>query len=135
MPTVVDTPWQPDEVTVPQEIRHEARRLRQAIAAIDYVLPGTLSRRVVRCGRTGCRCHADPPELHGPYWWWTRKVNKKTVTRLLTDEQAVDYQEWFQNAHRLRELIAELEALALRAVEADPRSARRPGGRRPAADA
>ena len=132
MPPLGDAPCKSDEMALPPEIRREARRLHQAVAAIDYVLPGTLSHRRVRCGRTGCRCHADPPELHGPYWWWTRKVDKKTVTRLLTDEQATDYEEWFQNARRLRALITELEALGLRAVEADPRSVRRPGGRRPA---
>lgn len=122
-------------MTLAAEIRREARRLHQAIAAIDYVLPGTLSRRIVRCGRNGCRCHADPPQLHGPYWWWTRKVDKKTVTRLLTDEQVEDYQQWFDNARRLRALVTELEALSLRAVETDPRSVRRPGGRRPGAGA
>ncbi len=132
MPTRVDAPCQPGEVVLAPEIRQEARRLHQAIAAIDYVLPGTLSRRVVRCGRMGCRCHGDPPQLHGPYWWWTRKVDKKTVTRLLSDEQVADYQQWFENAHRLRALVSELEALGLRAVAADPRSLRRPGGRKPA---
>lgn len=101
------------------------------MAKVGFVLPGTLSRRQTRCGRAGCHCHAEPPQLHGPYWWWTRKVRAKTVTRLLTDEQAADYQPWFDNARRLRSLIAELEALSLGIVEADPRSARRPGGRRP----
>jgi len=27
-----------------------------------------------------CRCHADPPQLHGPYHQWTRKKNGKTAT-------------------------------------------------------
>lgn len=111
--------------------RAEARRLASAIAKVGFVLPGTLTRRHTRCGRRGCHCHADPPHLHGPYWWWTRKVRAKTVTRLLTDDQAADYQEWFDNARKLKALIAELEALGLRIVENDPRSARRPGGRRP----
>lgn len=31
-------------------------------------------------GTPGCRCKADPPQLHGPYWQWTRKVAGKTVT-------------------------------------------------------
>jgi hypothetical protein len=95
------------------------------------VLPGTLSRRSTRCGRSGCHCHADPPRLHGPYWWWTRKVRAKTVTRLLTDEQVADYKEWFDNMKALRSLVAELEALSLKVVEQDPRSVRRAGGRRP----
>ena len=60
------------------------------------------------------------------------KVDTKTITRLLTDDQAADYQPWFANARRARELLGELETLSLGIVEADPRSARRPGGRKPA---
>jgi hypothetical protein len=67
------------------------------------------------------RGHADPPRLHGPYHQWTRKKNGKTATRILTDDQAADYQPWFDNHRRLRELIAELEELSLAIAEADPR--------------
>jgi len=70
---------------------------------------------------TGCRCHADPPQRHGPYHQWTRKKNGKTATRILTDEQLADYGPWFDNHRRLRELIAELEQLSLGIAEADPR--------------
>jgi hypothetical protein len=109
----------------------EAKRLLGAIGRIGFVLPGTLAQRQTRCGTQGCHCHADPPQLHGPYWLWTRKVASKTVTRMLTDEQAADYQEWFDNAKTLRVLTTELEALSLSIVEEDPRSERRPGGRKP----
>jgi hypothetical protein len=67
------------------------------------------------------RCHADPPRPHGPYYQWTRKKNGKTSTRILTDDQLADYAPWFDNHRRLRELIAELEALSLAIAEADPR--------------
>jgi hypothetical protein len=67
---------------------------------------------------------ADPPSPHGPYWWWTRKVNGKTVTRILTAEQYREYAPWFDNARRLRALLSELEGLGLTALEADPRSRR-----------
>jgi hypothetical protein len=50
---------------------------------------------------------------------------------MLTDDQARDYQEWFDNAKTLRALTGELEALSLAIVEEDPRSVRRPGGRKP----
>lgn len=60
-----------------------------------------------------CRCHADPPVLHGPYHQWTRKVGGKTVTRLLTDEQFANYGTWLDNERRLQSLIAELETLTL----------------------
>ena len=97
------------------------------MAKVGPVLPGTVTRRYTRCGRAGCRCMADPPQPHGPYWSWTRKVANKTVTRYLTDEQAAEYRPWFDNARRLRALVAELEATAVTAVEADPRSTRSAG--------
>ena len=64
---------------------------------------------------------ADPPVLHGPYWSWTCKVHTKTTTRYLSDEQMADYRAFFENAKALRELVAELEALNLEAIERDPR--------------
>lgn len=131
MARVGDPGREPGPVRPSTDARAEARRLSAAIAKLGFTLPGTLSHRHTRCGRPGCHCHADPPQLHGPYWWWTRKVHAKTVTRLLTDDQAADYRGWFDNARALRALLGELEALSVSVVEADPRSARRPGGRRP----
>jgi hypothetical protein len=82
------------------------------LASTGFALPGTLADRMTRCGHPGCRCHADPPRLHGPYHQWTRKKDGKTATRILTDDQLADYQPWFDNHRRLRELISELETLA-----------------------
>jgi hypothetical protein len=91
------------------------------LAGAAFALPGTLADRMTRCGRANCRCHADPPRLHGPYHQWTRKKNGKTATRILTDDQLADYAPWFDNHRRLRELITELEALSLAIAENDPR--------------
>ena len=81
----------------------------------DHALPGTLACRFMRCGKTNCRCKAEPPVLHGPYRHWTRTIAGKTQTRSLTEEQAQRYQPWFDNARRLRELLNELEERSLRA--------------------
>jgi hypothetical protein len=98
---------------------HERRRrdLIAQIAQIGFVLPGTLNVVMNRCGKPRCRCHADPPQLHGPYITWTRKVAGKTITRRLTAEQADRYRPWFDDNRKLRELIAELEALSLTTAE------------------
>ena len=101
----------------PSADRRARKRLATALAQLDFVLPGSIVVRHMRCGKTACRCKADPPELHGPYISWTRKVEGKTVTRLLDPDQLDRYQRGFDNARRLRELIAELEALSLRAAE------------------
>jgi hypothetical protein len=91
--------------------------LHAQLAAIDHVLPGTINIHTNRCGKPNCRCHADPPRLHGPYITWTRKVNGKTVTRRLTPTQLERYQPWFDNNRRLHQLITELETLSLHAAE------------------
>jgi uncharacterized protein DUF6788 len=90
-------------------------------AQAGFILPGTLTERMTRCGYPGCRCRADPPQLHGPYHQWTRKIGGKTVTRLLTDDQLADYQPWFDNQRRLRALISELENLSQEIADNDPR--------------
>jgi hypothetical protein len=96
--------------------RRAQQRLARQLGAIGFVLPGSLIERHTTCGKPGCRCAADPPVLHGPYIQWTRKVNGKTVTKLLSPEQRDRYQPWFDNARRLRELLTELEALSLDTV-------------------
>lgn len=83
------------------------------IAELGPAMPGSLVVRHNRCGRPHCRCHADPPRLHGPYPAWTRKVEGKTVTRSLSPAQADRYRAWFDNAQRLRELVDQLRQLAI----------------------
>jgi len=72
---------------------------------------------MMRCGKTNRCCQQDPPELHGPYNQWTRIVNGKTVTKMLTDEQLARYRAWFDNRRKLRELINGLEALSIDAIQ------------------
>ena len=78
--------------TQAQQARAAAIAARIAdLAGTGFALPGTLADRMTRCGHANCRCHADPPRLHGPYHQWTRKKDGKTATRILTDDQAADY--------------------------------------------
>ena len=90
---------------------HQARAAQIAadLASLGFALPGTLVLRHVRCGWPGCRCHADPPQLHGPYWHWTRKRAGKTISRLVRDDQVDDYRQWLDNHRRLRELVGDGE--------------------------
>src|SRR6266566_9765519 len=102
---------------VPPTPAQQARAARIAAqtagtARAGFILPGTLTERMTRCGYPRCRCHADPPRLHGPCHHWTRKKDGKTVTRILTDDQLAGYQPWFGSQRRLRDLITELETLS-----------------------
>ncbi len=92
----------------------ERARRRCLIAELEQIGPfrrGSLLQVLTRCGTPGCRCRADPPRRHGPYWQWTRKVGGKTVTVRLTEEQAVLLRPWLENAKRWDQKLGELEDL------------------------
>jgi hypothetical protein len=120
------------EVTAAQRAARDeiAAELAAALATTGFALPGTLTVRAYRCGKPRCRCHADPPRLHGPYAEWTRKIGGKTVTRRLTGEQLAAWQPLFDNARKLRALLADLQDLTLQIIGEAPAST--PAARRPA---
>jgi len=102
----------------PTLTEHE-RRYRELLAEIGeigFIRSGSVAPRFNYCGKPNCRCHADPPQPHGPYWQWTAKVDGKTVNRRLSEREAALYQEWIGNDRRLRALIEELRAVAEQAT-------------------
>jgi hypothetical protein len=121
MSPVVDFRWKGGSMPPSSAQRAEARRIAKAISEVGFCLPGTLLERYMHCQSPGCRCKAEPPQLHGPYWYWTRKVNAKTVSRVFSAEQVEEYQAWFDNERTLRQLVHELEELSMAVADADPR--------------
>ena len=114
----------------PADVDQARAQLARAIAQVGPVLPGSVVVRHTRCGKPTCRCQGDPPVLHGPYIQWTRKAAGRTRSRTLSPEQYQRYEPWFDNARRLRDLLAEHEALCLRAAaeaEGWPEAACQPG--------
>jgi hypothetical protein len=103
----------------PSPAQHAARdRIAAEPAAAGFALPGTLTVRAYACGKPNCRCHGDPPRLHGPYAEWTRKIAGKTVTRRLTETELAEYQPLSGNARKPRALLAGLQDLTLEIIEA-----------------
>ncbi len=95
----------------------QLKRLAGELTDLGFISPGSLVHRYTSCGKAGCRCQADPPQLHGPYWQWTRAVGGKTVTRRVSDDQAKLYQEWIANRQRLRRVLDDIEAVSERASQ------------------
>ena len=96
-------------------------KIAAELAAVGFALPGTLTIRAYACGKRNCRCHADPPRLHGPYAEWTRKIDGKTATRRLTQAELTAWQPLFDNAKKIRALLAELQDLTLEVTGTSPR--------------
>ncbi len=99
------------------EQRRRQRRIVNALASIDLALPGSVEVRRTRCGKPQCRCHSDDAARHGPYIVWTRKVNARTVTKVLSEDELEHYRAWLDNSRRLRDLVDELHKLTLQVVE------------------
>ena len=112
----------------PTSQRAARDRIAAGLAQASFALPGTLTVRAYACGKPRCRCHADPPRLHGPYAEWTRKIGGKTVTRRLTPAELTEYQPLVDNAEKLRALLA---ARTPQRPHADPSSEAAPSSNPP----
>jgi hypothetical protein len=93
------------------------RELAAQLPTIGMIHSGSITRRYTRCATPGCKCHADPPQPHGPYYQWTAKVNGKTVTRRISEREADLYQEWIANDRQLRHLIDQMRQIAAKVAE------------------
>lgn len=91
--------------------------IKRCMADVGFIRRGSLVRRFMPCGKPGCRCQATPPELHGPYYQWTRKVRGKTITVRLSEEEARLMKEWIVNGRQLNKLVAKMEILSLRITD------------------
>jgi hypothetical protein len=104
--------------------RYEA--LKRAVADVALIRRGSLVRRFMPCGKPGCRCQVRSPELHGPYYQWTRKVRGKTVTVRVSKDEAKLLEEWIENGRRLDKLVGEMERVSYRLTERLLRAVRNP---------
>jgi hypothetical protein len=73
--------------------RANQAKIAAQLGSVGFALPGTSIERRIRCGKKGCRCGADPSQLHGPDYQWTGKVKRVTESRLLSPAQMAHYRE------------------------------------------
>jgi hypothetical protein len=99
------------------ELQNRHRDLARQILELGLISQGSVVLRHTTCRTPGCRCRANPPQPHGPYWQWTRYDSGKTITRRLTEPQARLYQEWIANRRRLIGIITEMEKVGEQAAE------------------
>ena len=98
-------------------LRHRKRWLLSQMQLAPDSLRASLVERFSRCGKANCHCHAEPPELHGPYLQWSYTLQNKRFTRWFTPEQEERYRPRIKAARRLRELVTELERLEILSAE------------------
>lgn len=89
-----------------ESLERRRRRLLAQIAQIRSLRRGSLNQRLNVCGKPLCRCKAKPPQLHGPYFFITTKVQGKTRCRYVADRDRLALLREQLRAHqRFRRLI------------------------------
>jgi hypothetical protein len=100
-----------------ERYRKLAAELAAELATVGFISPGSVVVRYTSCGKPGCRCQADPPQRHGPYYQWSRAVAGKTVSRRLNQTQAELYRDWIANRQRIETIITKMEETSAAAAE------------------
>ena len=103
------------------------RALAAELASLGFISQGSVVVRYTTCGKPGCRCQADPPRRHGPYYQWSRAVAGRTVSRRLSESEAELYRSWIANRRLLEEIVAQMEQISAAAGELLLRQASPPG--------
>ena len=101
--------------TVDDQNRYEI--LKRSVLDLGLIRWGSLVRRFMPCGKPVCCCQADPPQLHGPYYQWTRKVRGKTVTVRLRPQEAKRMEPWISNGRRIEQNISQMERASFRLTD------------------
>ncbi len=86
-------------------LERRIERIKQKLSSLGDLRPGHLSEQYNVCGNPHCRCKADPPQKHGPYFQlgWTRKG--KSTTRFIRKPGVSTIQEQLRNHDQLQVLV------------------------------
>lgn len=102
------------------ELSDRIHAIKDQLAGLGDLRPGTLSEQYNVCGTPGCRCKADPPQKHGPYPYhqlsYTRRRRSRTESvrpEHLTEVQAqlATYRRWQALLDQWIEASIELDRL------------------------
>ena len=80
----------------------------EELASIGDLRPGSLVARYRKCGKANCHCAKEEGGGHGPSWSLTRKVEGKTVTKIIPPDAISQTQKQIAEYRRLRNLTGEL---------------------------
>lgn len=89
--------------------------VKQAMAALGPMLPGSISKQWNVCGKPGCRCK-DPerPKKHGPYYQLSFTVAGKSSSLFLKPEELAQARRCLRRYRQFKGLCSELHAAYVR---------------------
>ncbi len=98
-------------------IQRRIAQIKTELAALGRLRPGHRSQQYNVCGTPGCRCKAEPPRKHGPYYQISYTWQGKGSSEFVRRENLTEVQQQLRNYVRLRALVDEWIGLGLAAAK------------------
>ena len=87
------------------QIARKIEHLKQQLAELGPMHPGSLSEQYNVCGKPGCRCKdVKNPQKHGPYYQLSFTWRGQGRTRFVRAERLAEARQKLANYKRFREL-------------------------------
>lgn len=115
----------------PQRLEARITTIKAAIMGVGALRPGTLSAQYNVCGKPGCRCKADPPQKHGPYYQVSFTWQGKSHSEFVRRDEVAAVRRQVRNYQRLRALVDAWIAAALELSRRRRHEERAPHEKRP----
>ena len=111
------------------ELSRRRDQLKRQLAEIGDMRPGSLTGRYRKCGKPTCHCAQPGASGHGPSWSLTRRVEGKTVTKIIPAGALERTREQLEEYQRFRTLSRELVEVSVQLCDAQLSSpAKAPSG-------
>jgi len=101
-----------------QRARERIDSVRTSLAGFELICSGTLSQRMMTCGKPNCRCATDPAARHGPYYQWIRMRAGKPAHRYVSEQQAPILRQAIDNYRQVKALLRDWEESSERLIDA-----------------
>jgi len=86
-------------------LQRQIEKVKLDLAALGDLRPGSLSTQYNVCGSPGCKCKADPPVKHGPYYQVSYTRKGKSSTKFVKKEDLPTVRKQLKNYERMRLLM------------------------------
>lgn len=91
----------------PESLEKRIQKIKHQIGELGDLRPGALSQQYNVCGSPNCRCKANPPLKHGPYYQISFRRHGKSSSQFVREEDLLEVQQQLENYRQLRDLVDE----------------------------
>jgi hypothetical protein len=94
-----------------EQMDRRLNEIKKQIADLGIAIPGSIQTMYLRCGKKNCRCHQVKDQRHGPYYLWYRRIDGKTTTQSVAQEDLHLYRSWIGNKEKMESLMQKIVSI------------------------